>query len=94
MRVAVACWGSSRLIRGGDAVFERRGFFFKQKTAYEIMPGLVGSEMCIRDRMETRTLGLGDVTSVARLVLVVTFASELLIATPVSYTHLTLPTKA
>src|SRR5450756_3094875 len=24
-------------------------FFFKQKTAYEIMPSLVGSEMCIRD---------------------------------------------
>ncbi|CZR99706.1 hypothetical protein CDFC105_64555 [Clostridioides difficile] len=28
---------------GGDI------FFFKQKTAYEIMPSLVGSEMCIRD---------------------------------------------
>src|SRR5450756_2462813 len=28
-------------------------FFFKQKTAYEIMPSLVGSEMCIRDRSET-----------------------------------------
>jgi len=27
-----------------------RRFFFKQKTAYEIMPSLVGSEMCIRDR--------------------------------------------
>src|SRR5450756_3221351 len=27
-------------------------FFFKQKTAYEIMPILVGSEMCIRDRVE------------------------------------------
>src|SRR5450756_3102595 len=26
-------------------------FFFKQKTAYEIMPSLVGSEMCIRDSM-------------------------------------------
>ncbi len=25
-------------------------FFFKQKTAYEILFGLVGSEMCIRDR--------------------------------------------
>ena len=24
-------------------------FFFKQKTTYEIMPSLVGSEMCIRD---------------------------------------------
>src|SRR5450759_5692907 len=28
-----------------------RFFFFKQKTAYEIMPSLVGSEMCIRDRV-------------------------------------------
>ena len=28
-------------------------FFFKQKTAYEIMPSLVGSEMCIRDRYYT-----------------------------------------
>ena len=26
--------------------------FFKQKTAYEIYGGLVGSEMCIRDRRE------------------------------------------
>eukprot|EP00825_Cyclidium_porcatum_P003803 TRINITY_DN11766_c0_g1_i1.p1 TRINITY_DN11766_c0_g1~~TRINITY_DN11766_c0_g1_i1.p1 ORF type:complete len:183 (-),score=37.29 TRINITY_DN11766_c0_g1_i1:120-668(-) len=29
-------------------------FFFKQKTAYEIMPSLVGSEMCIRDRYQNR----------------------------------------
>ena len=28
-------------------------FFFKQKTAYEIMPSLVGSEMCIRDSSPT-----------------------------------------
>ena len=27
-------------------------FVFKQKTAYEIEYGLVGSEMCIRDRAE------------------------------------------
>ena len=27
----------------------KKTFFFKQKTAYEIMPSLVGSEMCIRD---------------------------------------------
>ena len=26
-------------------------FFFKQKTAYENMPSLVGSEMCIGDRL-------------------------------------------
>ncbi len=28
-------------------------FFFKQKTAYEILSGLVGSEMCICDRHKT-----------------------------------------
>ena len=28
-------------------------FFFKQKTAYEIYYGLVGSEMCIRGRLGT-----------------------------------------
>ncbi len=33
-------------------------FFFKQKTAYEILIGLVGSEMCIRDRT-TRVSNLG-----------------------------------
>ena len=27
-------------------------FFFKQKTAYEISACLVGSEMCIRDRLD------------------------------------------
>eukprot|EP00658_Telonema_sp_P-2_P026314 TRINITY_DN20616_c0_g1_i1.p2 TRINITY_DN20616_c0_g1~~TRINITY_DN20616_c0_g1_i1.p2 ORF type:complete len:126 (-),score=29.83 TRINITY_DN20616_c0_g1_i1:464-841(-) len=27
-------------------------FFFKQKTAYEMLRSLVGSEMCIRDRDE------------------------------------------
>ena len=27
-------------------------FFFKQKTAYEIRLSLVGSEMCIRDRIQ------------------------------------------
>ena len=28
-------------------------FFFKQKTAYEISACLVGSEMCIRDRLNS-----------------------------------------
>eukprot|EP00831_Metopus_contortus_P035988 TRINITY_DN28578_c0_g1_i1.p4 TRINITY_DN28578_c0_g1~~TRINITY_DN28578_c0_g1_i1.p4 ORF type:complete len:120 (-),score=24.66 TRINITY_DN28578_c0_g1_i1:111-470(-) len=31
-------------------VFSFFFFFFKQKTAYEMQRGLVGSEMCIRDR--------------------------------------------
>ena len=33
---------------GGRRIIKKN--FFKQKTAYEIMPSLVGSEMCIRDR--------------------------------------------
>ena len=33
-----------------DVVSNHNVFFFKQKTAYEILSGLVGSEMCIRDR--------------------------------------------
>ena len=33
-------------------------FFFKQKTAYEIMPSLVGSEMCIRDSLNTTSLNV------------------------------------
>src|SRR5659263_120490 len=32
-------------------------FFFKQKTAYDIMPSLVGSEMCIRDRNNRAPVG-------------------------------------
>eukprot|EP00831_Metopus_contortus_P003404 TRINITY_DN11252_c0_g1_i2.p1 TRINITY_DN11252_c0_g1~~TRINITY_DN11252_c0_g1_i2.p1 ORF type:complete len:347 (-),score=104.38 TRINITY_DN11252_c0_g1_i2:48-1088(-) len=34
-------------------------FFFKQKTAYEMQRGLVGSEMCIRDRYQRRVHGWG-----------------------------------
>ena len=33
---------------GGRRII-KKSFFFKQKTAYEIGSGLVGSEMCIRD---------------------------------------------
>ena len=36
-------------------------FFFKQKTAYEIMPSLVGSEMCIRDRVYDVWITFGSV---------------------------------
>ncbi len=33
-------------------------FFFKQKTAFEVLSGFVGSEKCIRDR-PTPSAGLG-----------------------------------
>ena len=35
-------------------------FFFKQKTAYEMLRSLVGSEMCIRDSAYDRGLNNGD----------------------------------
>ena len=69
-------------------------FFFKQKTAYEMLRSLVGSEMCIRDsnyRFCTidPNVGLVDVpdprlNKLAELVVPDRIA--------VSYTHLTLPT--
>eukprot|EP00658_Telonema_sp_P-2_P076398 TRINITY_DN6675_c0_g1_i1.p1 TRINITY_DN6675_c0_g1~~TRINITY_DN6675_c0_g1_i1.p1 ORF type:complete len:112 (+),score=31.75 TRINITY_DN6675_c0_g1_i1:25-360(+) len=33
-------------------------FFFKQKTAYEMLRSLVGSEMCIRDSLSVGVLGI------------------------------------
>ena len=33
-----------------SAIVDYVVFFFKQKTAYEMLRSLVGSEMCIRDR--------------------------------------------
>ena len=38
---------------------ETVSFFFKQKTAYEMLRSLVGSEMCIRDRI-CSVLGQGS----------------------------------
>eukprot|EP00658_Telonema_sp_P-2_P053017 TRINITY_DN41409_c0_g1_i1.p2 TRINITY_DN41409_c0_g1~~TRINITY_DN41409_c0_g1_i1.p2 ORF type:complete len:144 (+),score=39.51 TRINITY_DN41409_c0_g1_i1:37-468(+) len=37
-----------------DDLVRKNIFFFKQKTAYEMLRSLVGSEMCIRDRFEKR----------------------------------------
>eukprot|EP00658_Telonema_sp_P-2_P014807 TRINITY_DN15656_c0_g1_i1.p2 TRINITY_DN15656_c0_g1~~TRINITY_DN15656_c0_g1_i1.p2 ORF type:complete len:125 (-),score=32.97 TRINITY_DN15656_c0_g1_i1:525-899(-) len=42
-------------------------FFFKQKTAYEMLRSLVGSEMCIRD--SSNVTGPVDVTSWLEFVL-------------------------
>ena len=65
------------------ALFQFGGF--GMMTAATLLGLLVNNSPRLRTKLmsqqETRTLGLGDVTSVARLVLVVTFASELLIAT-------------
>ncbi len=51
-------------------------FFFKQMTAYEILSGLLGSEMCMKDSDHAT-----DIPNLATLVFL-----------PASYTHLTLPT--
>eukprot|EP00658_Telonema_sp_P-2_P050019 TRINITY_DN38084_c0_g1_i2.p1 TRINITY_DN38084_c0_g1~~TRINITY_DN38084_c0_g1_i2.p1 ORF type:complete len:160 (-),score=47.10 TRINITY_DN38084_c0_g1_i2:37-516(-) len=37
-------------------------FFFKQKTAYEMLRSLVGSEMCIRDSFDVNSGSLSDDT--------------------------------
>ena len=68
--------------------------FFKQKTAYEISLGLVGSEMCIRDSpAECRAVAAVCGGEVLRDVPFETFLAKLPeCRRPVSYTHLTLPT--
>ena len=49
-----ACWASSHRGKMTDQKIEIvTFFFFKQKTAYEICACLVGSEMCIRDRLRS-----------------------------------------
>ena len=73
-------------------------FFFKQKTAYEMLRSLVGSEMCIRDSYKIaaevveewgKPLAFhgGEMWSFTQ-------AEGWLVVTnqTVSYTHLTLPT--
>ena len=68
--------------------------FFKQKTAYEMLRSLVGSEMCIRDRCwnagpaMARMMGTHPPANGDRAEnLAMAEAAE-----AVSYTHLTLPT--
>ena len=69
-------------------------FFFKQKTAYEMLRSLVGSEMCIRDRCvlppsqsKTDIKGNWDHDVATQL-----FPTGSSAGVTVSYTHLTLPT--
>ena len=69
-------------------------FFFKQKTAYEMLRSLVGSEMCIRDRTENE---LADIRNKEIGFIFQTFnliprSTALDNVASVSYTHLTLPT--
>ena len=69
-------------------------FFFKQKTAYEMLRSLVGSEMCIRDSPFVGPQKT-DIPSEYLVGLPSSLNSETKISIkskPVSYTHLTLPT--
>ena len=72
----------------------RSFFFFKQKTAYEMLRSLVGSEMCIRDRakmdmVDWVNLSGFDFTGQCNAHPDIPCWRS---GGPVSYTHLTLPT--
>ena len=69
-------------------------FFFKQKTAYEMLRSLVGSEMCIRDRSTTTTddLEADDLLGAYAAAEAGAGGNAFLFTGAVSYTHLTLPT--
>eukprot|EP00658_Telonema_sp_P-2_P073210 TRINITY_DN62268_c0_g1_i1.p1 TRINITY_DN62268_c0_g1~~TRINITY_DN62268_c0_g1_i1.p1 ORF type:complete len:198 (-),score=68.65 TRINITY_DN62268_c0_g1_i1:142-735(-) len=41
-------------------------FFFKQKTAYEMLRSLVGSEMCIRDSFKSKPYDVAGIVELAR----------------------------
>ncbi|CZR83220.1 hypothetical protein CDFC105_43920 [Clostridioides difficile] len=86
------CYGAGSGM--GGCVF----FFFKQKTAYEIMPSLVGSEMCIRDRskpLANKVLG-EDYEVLEEMkgkdLEGLEYEQLMPFVEAVSYTHLTLPT--
>ena len=69
-------------------------FFFKQKTAYEMLRSLVGSEMCIRDRLASVSSLALNASAFKKLPYdpVKDFSPIAMTFQPVSYTHLTLPT--
>ena len=47
-------------LRSVSLLFGLFVFFFKQKTAYEMLRSLVGSEMCIRDSRRSTAVVLGS----------------------------------
>ena len=81
----------TRVDLGGRRIIKKN--FFKQKTAYEITTRLVGSEMCIRDRhAAVPAAEAADRLAARELLNVIALARRAHERTPVSYTHLTLPT--
>ena len=69
-------------------------FFFKQKTAYEMLRSLVGSEMCIRDSVYAgQRSGFEVVDGFANgVAITIEIHGDARCLESVSYTHLTLPT--
>ncbi|CZR99127.1 hypothetical protein CDFC105_63929 [Clostridioides difficile] len=83
------------LEKGCDGGSQFDFFFFKQKTAYEIMPSLVGSEMCIRDSLSKTEYRGREATDFKEddIELFTDIANKVKQTnSSVSYTHLTLPT--
>ena len=68
--------------------------FFKQKTAYEMLRSLVGSEMCIRDSGEAARgpHQLRRLVGGVRVLRARQGVRPAVVVEAVSYTHLTLPT--
>ena len=91
-------WVVMGMLTDSDGLCIDRGvnefFFFKQKTAYEMLRSLVGSEMCIRDRPSSAAMRCSSTALVGLLMREYTWParSRLNRAAAVSYTHLTLPT--
>eukprot|EP00658_Telonema_sp_P-2_P078802 TRINITY_DN7471_c0_g1_i1.p1 TRINITY_DN7471_c0_g1~~TRINITY_DN7471_c0_g1_i1.p1 ORF type:complete len:205 (-),score=36.24 TRINITY_DN7471_c0_g1_i1:434-1048(-) len=64
-------------------------FFFKQKTAYEMLRSLVGSEMCIRDSMDT--IGGGATAIIASPSVLAGVGDDVLRHRLIGVTSITLP---
>eukprot|EP00975_Prorocentrum_lima_P032098 6740979-Prorocentrum_lima.AAC.1 len=53
---------------------------------------LVGSEMCIRDRLVASSTYVAAISTCIAIAVALAVVATILLAQPVSYTHLTLPT--
>src|SRR5665647_3851610 len=59
-------------------------FFFKQKTAYEIGVRLVGSEMCIRDRLVITNITASTIRRIPNKPVITCVKNKIAIATATS----------
>ena len=81
-------------VQSRESVLRCYFFLFKQKTAYEVLRSLVGSEMFIRDRTGNRVQQIPITLSLNKPFSIIdNECGEMMITgDTVSYTHLTLPT--